>query len=591
MEVNKNIEILKSKILQRQFMYNQQGYTLIKYMVFKYVLTEVGVSFPSVKEFDCKIEKHFETIKPLIYENLEKISYMFGDNVKDLVLNCIVSFSSYNVSDSGFEQALLIIEEMSQEDIINFILNDSDNLGGKEICSTPETLSNLVSLILSNTHSQKSWLDLGCGDGNFLVNVAKKFPHDVFFGVEVNYNSYLLTCLKLAFMKVHNRIFNSNIFDYSGEVSVDYVFAHIPFGVKVGSFPSQFNNKFVGPLKQSQTVEWAFIDLALQCMNSLGRGCVVIPDGLLTNIMDVEQRARLVKSGLIECIIKLPTNFFSYTSISTSLIVFDKNKKVDYIKFIDASELCIQGRRFSELDVEAILDEYKNGGRNSLIVKHTSIEESNYNLSLKKYKDVHDIKLQNPRNLGELVIDIFRGVQLQARVLDKYTTLNKKEDVYRFVNSGDINDGSFIIEELNMIDSEKNLDRYILQDGDVLITSKSTKVKTAITEIRHNEKIIPSGSIVVIRCRKDLINPVYLKAFFDSNNGRKLLESIQTGTTIISINPSALQDMVVECLPFEKQEQIATKFLQTMDMLRYEKQKVAKLENELNTVFDSLLED
>ena len=132
---------------------------------------------------------------------------------------------------------------------------------------------------------------------------------------------------------------------------------------------------------------------------------------------------------------------------------------------------------------------------------------------------------------------------------------------------------------------------HLLQDYDVLLSSKSTKIKTAIAEIKNNEKIIPSGSIIVVRCDKNKINPVYLKTFLDSTNGKKLLESIQTGTTIISINPSALNEMNISCLPIEKQNLICNAFLTKMDLLKIEKRKIKKLEEELCNIFDSNTEE
>ena len=593
MEQNdKMIESLKSKLLQRQFMYNQQGYTLIKYMVFKYALEEVGIEFPSIKEFDCKLSAHFEHLKSVIYENLDKIAEVLGEYFKGIVLDCIVSFSLYNSSDSDFEQSICIIEDMTIDAIRDFVVSETIALGGRESCSTPQGLCELVNGIMNADKTDaKLWLDLGCGDGNFLVQTAIRNPQDVFVGVEINYNSYLLTCIRLAFLKVKNRIFNNDIMDYSGKVIADCVFCHPPFALRSSMFKNINENQYVGNIKPFQTAEWAFVEIALKAMSNKGKGCIIVPDGILTNIADLEQRELLVSKKIIEGIIKLPADLFEYTSVATSLLILNKDNQNDFIKFVDASNLCTKGRRFSELDADAILNEYFNNGENSINVPFATIVEANYNLSIKRFKEISKIKLRNPRRIGELVLDIFRGVQIQARLLDKYTTLDHKDSVYKIVNCGDIVDGSFNTKELGMIDVDKNLDRYLLCDGDVLITSKSTKVKTAIAEIRNNEKIIPSGSIIVIRCNKELINPVYLKTFFDSNVGKKLLESIQTGTTIISINAGAIRELAVECLPLDKQNVIANAFLQKMDLLRYERQKVLKLENELNTIFDSLLED
>lgn len=591
------LENLKFKLLNRQFLYNQQGYNLIKCMTFRYVLNEINISIPSIKDHYMKLNPYFAALRELIEQNLDKITEKLGANFRELVLDCIVSFSQYSESDSGVEQALLTIENMSQEDIKNFIIYQSNDFGGKDNFSTPETLSNLAGAILKTNNFKLNWLDIGCGNGDFLTTNAINHPSDCFTGIEIHYNSSLLTKIRLTFLGVNSYVRNENILEiYDNLYKYDCVFAHIPFNVRLNFLTKDapidyFNNsnKYIGKLKPSQTAEWLFIDRALQNLSQNGKAVIIVPEGILFNSVDIEQRANLVNQRIIECIIKLPSNLFANTAISTSLLVLSLNNKEDYIKFIDASNLCIKGRRLSELNVNEILDEYTSNG--GIKVPYDKIHKENYNLSVKRYKDVDNIDLINPIKLKDLVTDIYRGFQIQAKLLDKYSTNDQQNDTYKIVNPGDLEDGTFDINNLEMIKSEKDLDRYLLQDYDVLLSSKSTKIKTAIAEIKDNEKIIPSGSIIVVRCDKNKINPVYLKTFLDSTNGKKLLESIQTGTTIISINPSALNEMNISCLPIEKQNLICNAFLTKMDLLKIEKRKIKKLEEELCNIFDSNTEE
>ena len=64
------------------------------------------------------------------------------------------------------------------------------------------------------------------------------------------------------------------------------------------------------------------------------------------------------------------------------------------------------------------------------------------------------------------------------------------------------------------------------------------------------------------------------------------MESIQTGTVIISINASALLKMRISCVDRNLQDEIANKFLMKLDQFKITKSKLEKLERELNNVFD-----
>ena len=90
-------------------------------------------------------------------------------------------------------------------------------------------------------------------------------------------------------------------------------------------------------------------------------------------------------------------------------------------------------------------------------------------------------------------------------------------------------------------------DRYLLKNGDVIISSKGTKIKVAVADIK-NRKIIPNGNLLVLRLDTNKIEPYYLEAFLNSENGRLALEQIQTGAVIISINPSRVEQMKISMI-------------------------------------------
>ena len=592
MEYKEKKETLKIRMstMQRQFSYNQQGYSLIKCMVLRYALLSIHKNPLSIKECDGNVTKYFTCLKDDVQDNLENISRELGFRFRDLVLDCIISFSAYNEKDSGFEQALYLMEELTLEGIKDFVIDGVQNFAYRDNSRTPISLCELVEKLF-NASSGLVVADYGCANGDFLVNYAKNNPHNKYLGYEKNYDALLLTKLRLTFLGVDNYIRETNILKDNDFMRADLIFSEPPFGMKIGYlYRANYELKQINTLnlKLSQTAEWVFIDKVLSNLNENGKGVIVVPEGILTNQFDVEQRRYLVEKNLVEAVIKLPNSFFQTTSISTSLIILSNNKPNKNYKFVDASEMFIEEGRTRTLLVDEIIKAYKNDFN---VVSLEKIRENNYVLSTNRYKSLKDFKIDNPVKLSELVEDIFRGTQIPADILKNYSTNEKSSDVYKIVSSGDIVNGMFDTNKLEKIKIQKNYDRYLLKNNDLLISCKSTKIKTSIVEIDKDEKIIPSGSIIVVRCKTQHLNPVYLKMFFDSNVGIKSLASIQTGTTIISINPTALGTIDIACLPIERQNKLSNKYLSTLDMLKLEKKKIETLENKLITMLDDAMED
>ena len=589
---NKELNKLEWKVsnLLRQFDYNQQGYSLVKCMVMRYALISIKKEVVSVREFHGCIGEFFWRLKEQVEQNIDEIVSCLGFEFKDMLLECIVSFSSYSEKESGFEQALYMMEELSLEALKEFIIYGFNAVMHRHHYGTPFTLCDLVAGIFDKSENSVI-MDLGCGNGDFLVRNSQIDKNNLYLGYEINYDAKLLTKIRLTLLGVRNGIYEGNVLKCDTINKADYIFVEPPFGMKIRNFfdyKDELEYIYQRNFKPTQTSEWLFLDKALRSLNKSGKCAIVVPEGLLTNQSDVDQRRHLVDNNYIEAVIKLPQNLFSYTSIATSLLILSKDKNNNICKFLDASELSNTVGRSVNLRVDEILTKYNNGDCTS--IQTIDIKENEYILSVNRYKGLNEIKIESPAKLGDLVEDIFRGIQIQADILQKYSTNEESHDVYKIVSPGDIVDGTFDTNTLEKIKIDKNYDRYLLRNNDLLISCKSTKIKTSIVEIKKDEKIIPSGSIIVVRCNLDKLSPVYLKMFLDSSLGVKLLASIQTGTTIISINPKALHGLIISCISLEKQKELSVDYLSALDMIRIEKSKIKKLEHKLKNIYDDFLE-
>jgi type I restriction enzyme M protein len=307
-------------------------------------------------------------------------------------------------------------------------------------------------------------------------------------------------------------------------------------------------------------------------------------NGSLFKLPDLEYRKTLVDNGYIETVISLPDRLFANTGIPITLLILSRNNK--NIKFINAKNMTVKKISHSlinELDVVNILNEYKtlSNTDNTKILSLNEVANNNYSLYLQNYMDIENIDIKNPKKLKDVCIDIYRGYQVSSSEINQFSARPAGKDGYKIVNITNINEGE-IDKGLTIIypDNEK-MDKYILNDKDLLVSSKGTLSKFAIAEINNNEKYIPSGNFTILRLNTELINPYYLKMFFESNKGTAVINSIKSGGVLPAINLSQFKEINVPVPSLEEQKRIVNKYLAKNDEIKILKNKLKKLEDNL----------
>ena len=130
----------------------------------------------------------------------------------------------------------------------------------------------------------------------------------------------------------------------------------------------------------------------------------------------------------------------------------------------------------------------------------------------------------------------------------------------------------------------------MLKDGDVVISARGTKIKVAVAEIK-NRKIIPNGNLLVLRLNTEKINPYYLQAYLNSENGQLSLKQIQTGAIIMSINPSRIEQMKVSIVDKETQDIFVERYKRKLMELNIAQEHVKKLKYQIDNLFTNEIEE
>lgn len=504
------------------------------------------------------------------------------------ICNCIrptmVESNLYNICK--------FLDEMSEEKLIN-IISDDFGIYSRYNIGTPNSINELCYKILEHNNSGNDVLDICSFTGNFLTYYAKKQPSYYYSGIEISTRSNLVAQLRLNILNVKNELFNNNVFDYNTNKKYDKIFCNYPLGVKLDdhavNYLNNINNRINYIYTNKTSSSWAFINIVINSLKDTGKAIVVMNNAVLYSLKnsDVEFRKLLVSGGYIESVISLPEKLFANTSIPVTLLVLSNNN--DKIKFINAEKM-IQNKKLINsaklLNIEEILNEYANISDSSYtkIIDNKELVNENFNLHVQNYMGIENLEIKFPRILNELCFDVYRGYQISANDINLNSEPQEGLLEHKIVNIVNIIDGIIENNLTKIYLEDGKLNKYLLKNKDLLVTLKGAITRFSVVELKENERLIPSGNFTVLRLDTSIINPYYLKMFFESSKGNAIINSIKSGGALPSINISQLKDIKVPVPPIEEQNKIVNRYLAKTDEIQMIKSKLKNLENSLTEI-------
>ena len=401
-----------------------------------------------------KATEAIEEVNPSIEGVLVSIDFNNKSKLPDKKLqDMIKDYTNIRLRNDDFERPDLL--GAAYEYLIKMFADSAGKKGG-EFYTPPEVVKLLVHLI--KPQEGMKIYDPTCGSGGMLIQSVhylesnKQNPKNVaLYGQEMNLSTWTIAKMN---MFLHG-IMDANI--KRGDTirepkhtkdgllqTFDRVIANPPFSLanwgmedvqedKWGRFPYGLPPKGQGDL--------AFIQHMIASMNSKGMCAVVMPHGVLfRGGSEYEIRKGIVESDYLEAVIGLPMNLFYGAGIPSSILVLNKNKKLDRknkVIFINAELEFEEGKnqnKLREQDFKKIISTFENYliiKRYSSIVDLSEIRENDYNLSIKKYADtspppeIFDFKgiveglVPRIEIEDEYVLEQLKGLDLE-KVLKKY---------------------------------------------------------------------------------------------------------------------------------------------------------------------------
>ncbi|WP_462289385.1 restriction endonuclease subunit S [Holdemanella biformis] len=419
---------------------------------------------------------------------------------------------------------------------------------------------------------EKNFID-GCQE--VLIPEAEKFSPFLEKLVDTHSNSnFTLTTMDAFYYKVLNEMFDgnervdikqTNIYQYEfTSEKYDLILSVPVFGVRDKAGES---SEFICRDYDMIAVE----NLALH-LRSEGILSIVLPARITFAGGNVKELREFLQSMYcLKEISDLPSGIFDNTGVKTLLFTFTTGR---------TDEVTIKRFVFEDEDAR------KTGNKKLLVQDDTFVLEDelsdmgDWNVNrIFESQDEDWIKFQESnikkQELGT-VASIFRGKAVNRK------DLNGSIGVVNISNIGDYEVDYSTLDHFE--EENRKVANYILQTGDLLIPARGTAIRIAIFK-EQSYPCIASSNVIVIRATDENLSTTYLKLFFDSPLGRKMLVTRQQGTAVMNISYKELNNLEIPLPSIEEQRSIAEEYTRE---LRVYKKAIQEAENRWNSTLAKL---
>ncbi|MEX3105978.1 MULTISPECIES: class I SAM-dependent DNA methyltransferase [unclassified Streptomyces] len=208
---------------------------------------------------------------------------------------------------------------------------------------TPQSLTQLVVTMLGPFRGRV--YDPVCGAAGMLARAAGAYGRHV-YGQEHNERTWRLARMNLLVHGIDadlsDRWADTLSADQHPRLTAHYVLAHPPFNIS--DWPRDVSDpRWAYGVPPANNANYAWLQHVISKLTPNGTAAVILANGSLhsRNKAEAEIRRAMVEADLVSCIVALPPQLFSSTSIPACLWILDKDKasRRNQILFIDAHDM------------------------------------------------------------------------------------------------------------------------------------------------------------------------------------------------------------------------------------------------------------
>lgn len=494
------------------------------------------------------------------------------------------------LSETKWEKLLLLLERHTAEDFAQTVCYPSNGMN-KDASNTPDSILRLAKKILCIEKDDRV-ANICCGNGKFMVAAATDCPAAQYYGYDIRAEDCAVAQSRVDVLGIHGKIEICDAFSLAEETkkqSFNKVFSNYPLGLtkrklgKGAEYLAQLTDKYPG-LSKATSSDWVFNALLCECLSADGKAIGIMTNGSTWNSIDKPVRQYFVEKKLIECVIALPEKLFPSTPMATTMIIFSHSN--ESVRMIDASRICQKGRRQNEFraeDIETIMLAMQKDSKYSRDITFDELRGNEYTLNLSRYLQ-SSYKTQNGEPFENIIKSIRRGAPCSAKQLDEmvsHEVTNMQYLMLANIKNGMIEENLPYLSEI-----PKKYEKYCLKNNDLILSKNGAPYKVAVASIKDGQKVLANGNLYIIELNQEKANPVYVKSFFESEQGIAMLKSITVGSTMPNIGIEKLKSVDIPLPSLEEQNKIAEQYQTILDEISVLKLRLDRALSKLQHVFE-----
>ena len=421
------------------------------------------------------------------------------------------------------------------------------------------------------------------------MSAIEKNPESQFYGVELVTEVKEVAEIRTELISDRVKIERKSVLDIDDNLMFDKIFCDYPWGIKTKDSTGNSEGlkaiyDVIPEAQRAAAGDWVFIINVMNHLNKNGKAVVSVSNGVTWNGgINTVIREKIVKKGFVEAVIALPSNLYLNTGIACSLLVLSRNNK--NIRMIDATEMVSVGRRqnvLSDENVSKIIELLNTDDDNSKLVSVNEVTENEYTLNPSRYLQKEKV-IKNGVPFESVIKNITRGAQIKATILDEI--VSDKPTNMQYLMLANLQDGIISDDLPYLKEMDPKYEKYCIKNGSLVISKNVSPVKMAIASVKEGNKILANGNLYVIELDEDKINPYFLKAYLESENGKAALSRVAVGATLLNLPVEGLKKITIPLPDLKSQKIVADKYYAKINEIKELKYKLEKATAELEHIY------
>ena len=393
---------------------------------------------PAAKAYNIVQEWVFPFIKNLHADKNSAYSKYMGDAIFKLPTPLLLS----KVIDS-LDEIYGLMEAMhdsdTKGDVYEYLLSKIAQSGLNGQFRTPRHIIKMI-VRMTDPKADDIICDPACGTAGFLVEAGEylkenkkdeifydnrnraHYMNEMFYGYDMD-----RTMLRIGAMNMMTHGISNPFIEYRDSLSdqnadkakYSLILANPPFK---GSLDAEIVSTDLLKVCKTKKTELLFLALFLRMLKVGGRCACIVPDGVLFGSSTAHKaiRREIIENNRLQAVISMPSGVFKpYAGVSTAVLVFTKTGHggTDKVWFYDmkADGFSLDDKRtpVQDNDIDDIVERFRNLDKEtdrkrteqSFFVDKQEIVDNDYDLSINKYKETEQVKIEYP-STDEILADL-----------------------------------------------------------------------------------------------------------------------------------------------------------------------------------------